>query len=174
MRVITRTAILCGAVCIGMSVPSVSADDFYLVQGGKIEGVVQNPTQPADGKYVLEIPAGGRLVLAEQQVERVVKKSDLERRYGAMLQRPAISIWPSAAGKLVSTSRDSFILSRSFGTIRITARLATLSGIVWSMTIGFDRIDGWKSWGMSGTGATGGCHRNSSSARPKKITMRLE
>jgi hypothetical protein len=85
MRVITRTAILCGAVCIGMSVPSVSADDFYLVQGGKIEGVVQNPTQPADGKYVLEIPAGGRLVLAEQQVERVVKKSDLERRYGAML-----------------------------------------------------------------------------------------
>ncbi len=65
--------------------PVVSADDVYLVHGGKVEGTLPASKQPGDGKYTLETPFGGRLVLAAEQVERVVEKSAIQLRYEAML-----------------------------------------------------------------------------------------
>ena len=61
------------------------ADVFVLANGGRIEARLLNPDQSPRETYVLRTSFGGRLTLEKAQVDRVVIKSDIERKYEARL-----------------------------------------------------------------------------------------
>jgi hypothetical protein len=73
-------ALACGALT-----GSLNADVFYLDNGGRIEGVLLNPDESPRLNYHVESSIGARLVLAGDQVDRVVVTSDAQRAYQAFL-----------------------------------------------------------------------------------------
>jgi hypothetical protein len=73
------------AICLSSYGPAVRADYFFLSSGGRIEGRLLNPDESPRKTYELETTFGGRVVLADEQVERVVVKSEAERRYEEFL-----------------------------------------------------------------------------------------
>ena len=102
-----RTACLSLAVpCLSLAVPCLSlcravrADMFVLANGGRIEGAWLNPDESPRASYQIETPFGGRLTLDGAEVERVVVKSEAERRYEAFLP----SVPDTAATLLVPNS----------------------------------------------------------------------
>jgi hypothetical protein len=64
---------------------SLNADVFYLDNGGRIEGVLLNPDESPRQSYQVETSVGARLVLAGDQVDRVVVTSDAQRAYQEFL-----------------------------------------------------------------------------------------
>ncbi len=63
------------------------ADVFVLNQGGRIEGVWLNPDESPRISYQVQTGFGGRLTLQSEQVERVMVKSEAERKYEAFLPK---------------------------------------------------------------------------------------
>lgn len=86
--------------CLSLAVPclalcgAVRADLFVLANGGRIEGAWLNPDESPRASYQIATPFGGRLTLDGADVERVVVKSEAERRYEAFLP----SVPDTAAG----------------------------------------------------------------------------
>lgn len=69
-------------VCIScLSASRARADVFYLTSGGRVEGELLNPDESPRKTYLVQIPDGGKLKLANTQIERVVVKSEAEKSY---------------------------------------------------------------------------------------------
>ena len=64
-------------------------DVLFLATGGRVEAELLNPDESPRRTYELELSSGGRLTLTQRQVNRVVLKSEMQRRYEAMLPRIA-------------------------------------------------------------------------------------
>lgn len=79
-------ACLVGSVVFLAACPPTLGDVFHLSNGGRIEGKLLNPDQKPRANYVVKSGLGATLTLAPEQVERVVVKSELERRYEAKLE----------------------------------------------------------------------------------------
>lgn len=74
--------LVCSGICLGLCLgTSVSADVLYLQQGGRIEGDLLNPDESPRRTYELKTIQGVKLHIPSSQVERVVVKSESERRY---------------------------------------------------------------------------------------------
>lgn len=63
----------------------VQGDVLFLANGGRLEGELLNPEESPRQTYQLRTARGGRLLLAREQVTRAEVKSELERRYEALL-----------------------------------------------------------------------------------------
>jgi len=82
----SKLVITLASLAISLLVASSSLGDvFFLANGGRIEADLLNPDQSPRENYLLRTSFGGRLTLAEAQVDRVLIKSDLERSYDARL-----------------------------------------------------------------------------------------
>ncbi len=77
---------LTGAAVLMTATPSAWGDVFHLSNGGRIEGKLLNPDQRPRANYVVKSGLGATLTLAQDQVARVVVKSDMQSRYEARLQ----------------------------------------------------------------------------------------
>ena len=66
--------------------PSAWGDVFHLSNGGRIEGKLLNPNQRPRANYVVKSGLGATLTLAQDQVDRVVVKSQMQGRYEARFQ----------------------------------------------------------------------------------------
>ncbi len=77
---------LTGAAVLMTATPSAWGDVFHLSNGGHIEGKLLNPDQRPRANYVVKSGLGATLTLAQDQVARVVVKSDMQSRYEARLQ----------------------------------------------------------------------------------------
>jgi len=62
------------------------ADVIYLSNGGRVDGELLNPDESPRSVYLVKTDSGGKLVLSEDQVERIVRKSELRRSYEARLR----------------------------------------------------------------------------------------
>jgi hypothetical protein len=74
------------AAVLTTATPSAWGDVFHLSNGGRIEGKLLNPDQRPRANYVVKSGLGATLTLAQDQVARVVVKSDMQSRYEARLQ----------------------------------------------------------------------------------------
>jgi len=79
-------ACLIGASLAPLSARNVVGDEFHLANGGRVEGQLLNPNQSPRENYIVRSGLGATLTLAEEQVDHVVVKSEMERRYEARLQ----------------------------------------------------------------------------------------
>ncbi|MFV1966527.1 MAG: HEAT repeat domain-containing protein [Pirellulaceae bacterium] len=80
-----RVMVVAMVVC-GLTGP-LTADLFYLDNGGRIEGVLLNPDESPRKSYHVKMRFGGRVTLAGDQVERVVVTSEARRAYQAFLPK---------------------------------------------------------------------------------------
>jgi hypothetical protein len=62
------------------------ADVFHLKNGGRVQGELLNPAESPRATYVIQTDSGGKLILADEQVASVERKSELRRRYEARLR----------------------------------------------------------------------------------------
>jgi hypothetical protein len=93
--------IIISAGLIQLWAAAAAADLLYLSNGGRIEGVLLNPDESPRRNYVVQTSFGGKLMLESDQVERVVVKSEAERRYEAFLP----SVADTAEGHLDAADR---------------------------------------------------------------------
>lgn len=73
-----------GVFCNTMEV---RADTVHLKNGGQIEGELLNPERTKDDMVLVRVAAGGRVALAPNQVQRVVRKSDAQIEYETKLPK---------------------------------------------------------------------------------------
>jgi hypothetical protein len=84
LRMMIATA---GMVAVGVAAPLVIADVVFLNHGGRVEGVLLNPDESPRRSYLVQTREGMKLSLAPSQVERVVVKTESERKYEAFAAR---------------------------------------------------------------------------------------
>lgn len=78
----SRQQILCFATVVLVCASSAFADVLILKTGGRVEGNVLNVDPPTtDNFYLVETKSGGTLKLAKSHVERLMRKTPLERKY---------------------------------------------------------------------------------------------
>jgi len=65
----------------------VRAEVFLLKHGGQVDGRWLNSADSKPATYEIELPGGGRLTLAADQIQEVVVQSDMLRRYEEMLPK---------------------------------------------------------------------------------------
>lgn len=69
----------------GLLVQSTRADILFLNQGGRVEGELLNPDESPRTQYLVLTADGVKLTLLPSLVDRVVVKSELERKYEAFV-----------------------------------------------------------------------------------------
>ena len=80
-----RTQFIPAVLLLGFSLSlSAHADLFYLTSGGRVEGELANPDESPRQAYVVNTNAG-KLTLKGNQVDRVIVKSEAEKRYDAFV-----------------------------------------------------------------------------------------
>ena len=85
-----RTILVIWLIIAGLRLPQpcqAAADLFVLNNGGRIEGVLLNADESPRSSYQVQTRFGGRLTLGEDQVDRVVVKSEAEQRYEEFVKR---------------------------------------------------------------------------------------
>ena len=75
MKTLVLHVLGCLPVCLFAD--AVQADVFVLANGGRIEGELLNPEQSPRRDYQVKTASGGLITLAESQVERVLRESEL-------------------------------------------------------------------------------------------------
>ena len=70
-----------------LSIPAVRADVLILKHGGRVEGELLNPEETPRRTYLIKTLEGAKLSVAPNQVDRVVEKSEAERKYEAFVSK---------------------------------------------------------------------------------------
>jgi hypothetical protein len=76
-----------GTGLLGVQSNIAVADEFILNTGGRIVGELLNPDESPRTKYVVKTDSGGVMTLSAAQVKEVHAKSEVERRYDAVLPK---------------------------------------------------------------------------------------
>jgi hypothetical protein len=104
--------VLCGLALAAFLTPA-RGEIFVLKSGGRVEGEFLNPGREPGAAFELRTDDGLRLSLDEDQVNRVIIKSDVEREYEALLLKMgtgvddhwAMSEWCKDAGLVAQRKR---------------------------------------------------------------------
>ena len=86
----SRTLICALVACVWLCIPEPGRGEiFVLSNGGKLEGTWLNPSQKKPESYEIETPSGGRITLSASQIDEVIVKSDVLKRYEEFLPKVA-------------------------------------------------------------------------------------
>jgi hypothetical protein len=86
----SRTLICTLLACAWLCLPEAGRGEIFLLSnGGKVEGTWLNASDKTPESYEIETPSGGRITLSASQVEEVIVKSDVLKRYEEFLPKVA-------------------------------------------------------------------------------------